>query len=85
MVSKFRPNMPIVATTPNEKTYRKLALSWGVYPVKSEVQGNSDALFTHAIKRTHEENYITKNDLAVIAAGIPLGESTNTLRVITVK
>ncbi|MBR5239987.1 MAG: pyruvate kinase [Clostridia bacterium] len=84
-VSKFRPNMPIVATTPNEKTYRKLALSWGVYPVKSELQGNSDALFTHAIKCVHEANYITKNDVAVIAAGIPLGESTNTLRVITVK
>ena len=77
--------MPIVATTPNEKTYRKLALSWGVYPVRSEVQGNSDALFTHAIKCVHEANYITKNDVAVIAAGIPLGESTNTLRVITVK
>ena len=85
MVSKFRPNMPIVAATPNEKTYRKLALSWGVYPVKAEVQGNSDALFTHAIKRAHEENYITKNDLAIIAAGIPMGETANTLRVITVK
>ncbi len=85
MVSKFRPNMPIVAATPNEKTYRKLALSWGVYPVKAEWQTNSDALFSHAIKRVHEENYITKNDLAIIAAGIPMGESTNTLRVITVK
>ena len=77
--------MPIIATTPNEKTYRKLALSWGVYPVKAEVQGNSDALFTHAIKCVHEANYITKNDIAVIAAVIPLGESANTLRVITVK
>ncbi|MBO5408332.1 MAG: pyruvate kinase [Clostridia bacterium] len=85
MVSKFRPNMPIVAATPNEKTYRKLALSWGVYPVKAELQTNSDALFAHAIKRVHEENFITKNDLAIIAAGIPMGESTNTLRVITVK
>ncbi len=85
MVSKFRPNMPIVATTSNEKTYRKLALSWGVYPVKSEVQGNSDALFNHAIKCVHEANYITKNDVAVIAAGIPMGESANTLRVINVK
>lgn len=85
MVSKFRPNMPIVAATPNEKTYRKLALSWGVYPVKADWQTNSDALFSHAIKRVHEENYITKNDLAIVAAGIPMGESTNTLRVITVK
>lgn len=85
MVSKFRPNMPIVATTPSEKTYRKLALSWGVYPVRADWQSNSDALFSHAIKRVHEENYITKNDLAIIAAGIPMGESANTLRVITVK
>ncbi len=82
-VSKFRPNVPIIAATPNEKTYRKLALSWGVYPVKSELQGNSDALFAHAIKCVHEANYITKNDVAVIAAGIPLGEETNTLRVVT--
>ena len=34
-VSKYRPDVPIVAPTPNSKTYHQLSLSWGVYPVKA--------------------------------------------------
>ena len=30
-VSKFRPREIIIATTPSEKTYHQLTLSWGVY------------------------------------------------------
>ena len=32
-MSKFRPDVAIVAATPEEKTFHQLSLSWGVYPV----------------------------------------------------
>ena len=32
MLSKFRPQCPIIACTTSEKTRRQLSLSWGVTP-----------------------------------------------------
>lgn len=80
-LSKFRPKMPIIAATPSEKTYRKLALSWGVYPVMAQLQSNSDILFEHAVKIACEKDYVDKNDLVVIVSGMPVGNSTNVLKV----
>lgn len=48
-VSKYRPQEPIIAPTPNLKTYHQLSLSWGVYPVKAIFQNNTNLLFEHAI------------------------------------
>ncbi len=80
-MSKFRPKMPIIAATPYEKTYRKLALSWGVYPVMAQLQSNTDALFEHAVKVAFEKDYVEKNDLVVITSGMPVGSATNVLKV----
>ena len=33
MVSKYRPDCPIIAMTPSFSTWRELALVWGVYPL----------------------------------------------------
>ena len=83
-MSKFRPKMPIIAATPNIKTYRKLGLSWGVYPVMAQLQSNTDALFEHAINMAFEKDYVEKNDLVVMASGMPVGSPTNVLKVHTV-
>lgn len=80
-VSKFRPAVPIIAATTSEKVYKKLALSWGVYPVKAQIQSNTDLLFDHAVKCVVAKEYISKDDIVVIAAGTPLGEPTNLLKV----
>ena len=40
LVSTYRPRPPIAAITPNADTYRRLALWWGVIPVKSEFVGH---------------------------------------------
>ena len=85
MVSKFRPSVPIIAATTSESTYRKLALSWGVYPIKADVQSNTDALFDHAVKRAADADFISKNDIVVIEAGTPLGKGSNLLKVQVVK
>ena len=85
MVSKFRPDVPIIAATTSESTYRKLALSWGVYPIMADVQSNSDALFDHAVKRACDNDLISKNDIVVIESGTPQGHGSNMLKVQTVK
>lgn len=86
MISKYRPEMPIVGCTVNEKAYRQLALSWGVVPILCESQKTADDLFEHAMERAKEEKLIADGDLVVITAGVPLGVpgTTNLLKVQTV-
>ena len=53
-LSKFRPAEPIVAATPDVKTYNQLALCWGVYPIPAIYQPDTNVLVTHAeIGRAH--------------------------------
>jgi pyruvate kinase len=68
-VSKYRPNVPIVAPTPVEKTYNQLALCWGVYPVKAIMQVNASLLLDHAIACAKMAGYVNKGDRVVITAG----------------
>lgn len=86
MISKYRPEMPIVGCTVNKKVYHQLALSWGVTPILCEAQDNADALFDHAVNRAKEEKLISDGNLVVITAGVPLGipGTTNLLKVQTV-
>ncbi len=85
-MSKFRPRPPIVAATPEVKTFHQLSLSWGVYPVLARYQSTSDDLFMHAIDCARQIDVVDDGDLVVIAAGIPLNTpgNTNTIKVHTV-
>lgn len=80
-VSKYRPAVDIIAATTSKKAYGQLALSWGVYPVMAQHQSNSDALFDHAIKCALENDYIEKDDIAVMISGGPNGKEINLLKV----
>ncbi len=83
LMSKYRPNIPVIGATPSEKTYHQLSLSWGVTPVLARYQATSDELFRHAVDCAKMVGLVKKGDRVVITAGIPLGISgtTNTLRV----
>ena len=83
MVSKFRPNCPIIAATTSQKVLRQLNLSWGVAPVMSEERTNSDELFDHSIDVALKTGIVKNGDVVVITGGVPLGRSgtTNILKV----
>ena len=82
-VSKFRPVIPIVAATPDHKTFCQLALSWGVYPVLALEQTDTDKLFKHAIDCAEQIDVVKKGDKVVVTAGVPLNVAgtTNILKV----
>ncbi len=83
MVSKFRPNCPIIGCSIYPETCRLLNLAWGVTPVLVELQDNSDVLFDHAVERAKEAGLIEDGQIVVITAGVPLGISgtTNMIKV----
>lgn len=82
-VSKYRPQEPIIAPTPNLKTYHQLSLSWGVYPVKAIFQNNTNLLFEHAIACAKMNGYVHEKDRVVLVGGKT--EQTDILNVQVVK
>ncbi len=82
-VSKFRPLIPIVAATPNIKTFHQLSLSWGVYPVLARVQNDADSLFRHAIDCAKQIDIVETGDITVITGGAPSKQAgtTNVIKV----
>ena len=78
MVSRFRSPADILGVTTNEKTWRKLALSWGVTPALSEHFDSTDVLFFNAKKLARQIFDLQRGDRIVITGGLPNGSSGNT-------
>ncbi len=83
MISKYRPECPIIGCTTNEKVCRQLSMSWGVIPVLYEEKQTSDELFEHAVEKAVETGLVKCGDLVVLTAGMPIGipGMTNILKV----
>lgn len=82
MVSRFRPATDIIAITPVARTYRQLALSWGVIPLTNEFRETSQELFQDAANRVSESGLAKDGDIIVITGSSDrIGEMTNTLQI----
>lgn len=84
MISRYRPECPIISCTMSDVTLRQSALSWGVIPLLAEERmTNTDDLIHHAVHKAQEAGLLKDGDLVVITAGVPLGVSgtTNLMKV----
>ncbi|MFD0962271.1 pyruvate kinase [Paenibacillus chungangensis] len=78
MISKYRPKAPIIAVTTDEAVMRRLALGWGVIPVKGEEAATTDEMFEIAIKGAMQTGMLSLGDSVVITAGVPVGRAGTT-------
>lgn len=78
MVSKYRPKSPIIAVTTDEKVMRRLALGWGVLPVKGDNADTTDEMFENAVKGAMNTGLLSLGDTVVITAGVPVGRAGTT-------
>ena len=83
MISRFRSPVDIIGLTTNEKTYRRLALSWGVMPVMCETVTSTDVLFYTARHMAKDLFKLTHGDKIVVTGGAPIGQAgtTNLIKV----
>jgi pyruvate kinase len=83
VLSKCRPQMPVIALTSCEKTYHQMGLYWGVTPVDPKPCSNLKEAFALASEYAKERGLVSYGDLVVITAGAPFGisGSTNTMMV----
>lgn len=82
-IAKERPRTPIICVTPNELTYRRMALVWGVQPIKVPLFDTIDDMIKVVVHATHEAKLIKRGDSLVIIAGVPFGAAgqTNFLKI----
>ncbi|HIH31411.1 TPA: pyruvate kinase [Candidatus Woesearchaeota archaeon] len=86
-ISRHRPLIPIYAVTPNEHEFRKLVLTWGVYPVLIDYPEDTDDLMEKSLDIIKSKKFVKEFDLVVITAGIPFNISgnINTMKVELIK
>ncbi|MCG2709870.1 MAG: pyruvate kinase [Thermodesulfovibrionales bacterium] len=72
LVSKFRPEVPIIGVTPHADVKRIMSLYWGVTPMIISHVSNTDDMIQEVEKLLIGSNIARKGDNIVITAGSPL-------------
>ena len=87
MVSRFRPNVPIIGVTPLEQVQRKMQLYWGVIPICVCEENSSEKLLDKIEDKIKEKGIVESEDMIVMTAGVPVATPglTNMMKVINVK
>lgn len=85
MISKHRPECPILGLTPSQQTWRELALWWGIHPVRLSEMSDINVAAKEAINTCVSQGLLKEGELVVITAGVPVGRpgSTNVVEVLT--
>ena len=83
LLSKYRPQCPIIAITPFEEVRRNLALNFGVLPLKCEMFNTTDEILTEAKNKAVEVDFANPGDDIIVAAGMPTTQTggTNMLKI----
>jgi pyruvate kinase len=82
-VARERPNVPIVAISPNLSTGRKLSVAWGIHCVVAEDARDQDDMVDRACRLAFKDGFAKAGRRVIIVAGVPLGTpgATNMLRI----
>jgi len=86
LVSKYRPDCPILAITTSERVARKLSMNWGVIPVLYQGEITDDARIEYATSIIKKLANADSGDTLIVTAGhLQLAGGTDMIRVITVE
>ena len=84
MVARHRPITPIIAMTPNMRTYRYTAFMWDVRAVQVAGFDRMDDMFEAARQLAVRQGYAAPGDCIVIIAGVPLGSGAGATNLIKI-
>jgi len=83
--SKFRPAVPVVATTPRDRVRRQLALSWGVDAQYAAYRDDIEGMIDAAVDAAIEAGAAESGDTVVVLSGMMTElEGTNTTNMLKV-
>ena len=77
-ISRFRPDPPILALTPNSRTCHRLGLCWGVFPQTVADSNRSEDMINAATAHAQRLGQAQSGEYVVVTAGNPAGPPGNT-------
>ena len=78
LLSKYRPQQPIIACVMKEQVQRQLSLSWGITSLMMPLAHSTDELIEMSTALAQKNGYLHNGELAVVTAGVPVGVSGTT-------
>ena len=81
--ARERPDVHILCLTPNVDTARRMTLTWGVHPVRTEDAHNFGDMVQRAVRVARQQGMAKEGERLVVTAGVPFGTpgATNILRI----
>ena len=73
LMSKIRPRVPIMAFTPDNETYRRLAFLWGVRPQRVPFANSLEEMLGHVDSALMRSDVVQSGDQVVLVCGFPVG------------
>jgi pyruvate kinase len=73
LMSKIRPRVPIMAFTPSEETFRRLAFLWGVSPQFVPFSNSLEEMIDHVDSALMRSDVVQMGDQVVLVCGFPVG------------
>lgn len=83
-ISNLKPRCLVLATCPNEKIAKSLALNWGVYTKITKVYDSTDEVINDAKEKAKEFMELLNKDIIVVTGGFPNDstvKSTNLMKI----
>lgn len=72
ILSKHRPDVPVIVFTPDKNVQNQMTLYWGVIPRMMRRIKTTDALIKELEKQILAERFVKKGDTVVILSGAPI-------------
>lgn len=78
MISRLRPDRPVLMLTESDRVARRFALIWGVTPVRTKMPADLKDVFVLAGQEAKKRGLLAPGGLAIVTAGFPIfGTPTN--------
>ena len=84
-ISNLKPKAPILALCPDEKTGRRLALNWGVYPADLKICNSTDEVLNLSVERAKEFMNLEEGDKLIITGGFPNTDENRTTNLMKIE
>jgi len=86
LISKYRPEIPILALTSSTTVARKLSMNWGVIPILYDGEPTDRRRLDYAVKRAKTLGYLKTGDIVVSTSGHHQeAGGTDLIRVVTLE
>ena len=77
-VAAYRPQVPVVATSPSNRVARQLVIQYGIYCIQAEHIGRYDVMLHKNLAKLVEHGLLAADDLIAVIGGVPVGKPGTT-------